>query len=46
MSETQETPMKPAADRPKTVPFPVPRGRRWDHLDLLERIDASGSIST
>lgn len=37
--------MKPAADRPKTVPFPVPRGRRWDHLDLLQRIDASGSIS-
>ena len=37
--------MKPAANRPKTVPFPVPRGRRWDHLDLLERIDASGSIS-
>ncbi len=21
------------------------RGRRWDHLELLERIDASGSIS-
>jgi len=22
-----------------------PRGKRWDHLELLERIDASGSIS-
>lgn len=22
------------------------RGRRWDHLELLERIDSSGSIST
>ena len=21
------------------------RGKRWDHLELLERIDASGSIS-
>ncbi len=37
--------MKPAADEPKVTPFPVPRGRRWDHLDLLQRIDASGSIS-
>ena len=23
-----------------------PRGRRWDHLELLERIDTSGSISS
>lgn len=37
--------MKLTADRHKTVPFPVPRGRRWDHLELLERIDATGSIS-
>jgi molybdate transport system regulatory protein len=22
------------------------RGKRWDHLELLERIDASGSISS
>lgn len=32
-------------------PFPAglanfSRGRRWDHLELLERIDSSGSIST
>ena len=29
-------------------PFPslLARGKRWDHLELLERIDASGSIST
>ncbi len=29
----------------KRVPSPASRGRRWDHLELLERIDASGSIS-
>ena len=31
-----------------TKPFPslLARGKRWDHLELLERIDASGSIST
>lgn len=37
--------MKPAADRPKAAPLRIERGRRWDHLDLLARIDASGSIS-
>lgn len=37
--------MKPAVDHSKSLPFAVPRGRRWDHLDLLARIDASGSIS-
>src|SRR5574340_759741 len=26
-------------------PLPTARGRRWDHLELLERIDASGSIT-
>ena len=31
---------------PANLPrFPTARGRRWDHLELLERIDASGSIS-
>ncbi len=30
----------------KTFPEMLSRGRRWDHLELLERIDASGSIST
>lgn len=35
-----------APDTPvKLAPFPTSRGRRWDHLELLERIDASGSIS-
>ncbi len=29
----------------KLAEFPISRGRRWDHLELLERIDASGSIS-
>ena len=29
-----------------TFPHMLSRGRRWDHLELLERIDASGSIST
>lgn len=34
----------------KTIPgrFPqlkIAKGKRWDHLELLERIDASGSIS-
>ena len=31
-----------------TKPFPslLARGKRWDHLELLERIDATGSIST
>ncbi|MGA7748971.1 MAG: LysR family transcriptional regulator, partial [Gallionella sp.] len=24
----------------------IARGRRWDHLELLERIDATGSISS
>ena len=27
-------------------PGTLPRGRRWDHLELLERIDTSGSISS
>lgn len=30
----------------KTFPAALARGRRWDHLELLERIDACGSIST
>lgn len=30
----------------KSFPAALARGRRWDHLELLERIDASGSIST
>lgn len=37
--------MKPAAEPPNLMPFPAARGRRWDRLELLERIDASGSIS-
>ena len=27
------------------LPIPFPRGRRWDHLELIERIDTTGSIS-
>lgn len=30
----------------KSFPAALARGRRWDHLELLERIDVSGSIST
>src|SRR5574340_36266 len=31
---------------PASLPsLPAARGRRWDHLELLERIDASGSIT-
>lgn len=29
-----------------SLPAALGRGRRWDHLELLERIDSSGSIST
>ena len=28
------------------LPIPFPRGRRWDHLELIERIDTTGSISS
>ena len=38
-------PMKPADDPLNAMPLLAARGRRWDHLELLERIDASGSIS-
>jgi molybdate transport system regulatory protein len=37
--------MKAVANPTQAIPFPPPRGRRWDHLELLERIDATGSIS-
>ncbi len=30
----------------KSFPSLLARGKRWDHLELLERIDSSGSIST
>ena len=30
----------------KLFPSLLARGKRWDHLELLERIDATGSIST
>jgi molybdate transport system regulatory protein len=29
----------------KSIPAGLGRGRRWDHLELLERIDSCGSIS-
>jgi molybdate transport system regulatory protein len=34
--------MTEAPPLPKAM---LAKGRRWDHLELLERIDASGSIS-
>jgi molybdate transport system regulatory protein len=37
--------MSALADPLKLARSPTSRGRRWDHLELLERIDASGSIS-
>jgi len=37
--------MNSILDPLKLAQSPTSRGRRWDHLELLERIDASGSIS-
>lgn len=37
--------MSALPDPLKLARSPTSRGRRWDHLELLERIDASGSIS-
>lgn len=37
--------MNKAASPIKLEGLSKPRGKRWDHLELLERIDASGSIS-
>jgi molybdate transport system regulatory protein len=37
--------MSALPDPRKLARLPTSRGRRWDHLELLERIDASGSIS-
>jgi molybdate transport system regulatory protein len=37
--------MSALPDPLKLAQSPTSRGRRWDHLELLERIDASGSIS-
>ena len=37
--------MKKASSPIKLDGLSKPRGKRWDHLELLERIDASGSIS-
>jgi len=39
----------PASSSAKSLPAALAnfsRGRRWDHFELLERIDSSGSIST
>jgi molybdate transport system regulatory protein len=38
MMSQSNSPIKPTA-------WSKPRGKRWDHLELLERIDVSGSIS-
>jgi molybdate transport system regulatory protein len=40
-----ESPMNVSTPPLKLAQFSTSRGRRWDHLELLERIDASGSIS-
>jgi molybdate transport system regulatory protein len=37
--------MNSILDPLKLAQSPTSRGRRWDNLELLERIDASGSIS-
>ena len=41
---TPETTMNDIAHN--NFPKALSRGRRWDHFELLERIDASGSISS
>ena len=41
---TPETAMNDIAHN--NFPKALARGRRWDHFELLERIDASGSISS
>jgi molybdate transport system regulatory protein len=38
--------MAAASSAPHSSLAGFSRGRRWDHLELLERIDSSGSIST
>ena len=38
--------MNSIATGSSTFPAAFSRGRRWDHFELLERIDASGSISS
>lgn len=37
--------MNHASTMTKSIPAGLGRGRRWDHLELLERIDSCGSIS-
>ncbi len=44
-ADPPEGAMNPAADPLKLARSPTSRGRRWDHLELLERIDTTGSIS-
>ena len=38
--------MSTSAAGVRTLHHRLSRGRRWDHLELLERIDSGGSIST
>ena len=38
--------MNDIATASNALPLALSRGRRWDHFELLERIDASGSISS
>jgi molybdate transport system regulatory protein len=47
MHETaNSTTPSPPATSVTSFPAALSRGRRWDHFELLERIDASGSISS
>lgn len=40
-----EKSMDEKSERGNVSKLKIARGRRWDHLELLERIDATGSIS-
>lgn len=41
------TQLKVKSTAPVVIPkLKIAKGRRWDHLELLERIDSSGSISS
>lgn len=38
--------MEPSETATLLPKLKIAKGRRWDHLELLERIDATGSISS
>ena len=45
MPDHLEVPVPPRRKPDAASPSPTGRGRRWDHLELLERIDREGSIT-